>query len=131
MYLVIDDASQEAAVVDPYDAKKISNAVKDAGVKVGSSTAVGSGSLRQVTTLITTHHHDDHSGGNEKFVRAFYRGVPKLRYRLSDVVALRLESIWRVSSSQRDEYHCQGGLDVQDWARHRCQVSYCTLQVLQ
>jgi hypothetical protein len=34
MYLVIDDASQEAAVVDPYDAPKISNAVKEKGVKV-------------------------------------------------------------------------------------------------
>jgi len=54
MYLVVDDASQEAAVVDPYDAPKISKAVKDEGVKV--------------TTLITTHHHDDHSGGNTKFL---------------------------------------------------------------
>lgn len=33
MYLVIDDASQEAAVVDPYDAPNISNAVKEKGVK--------------------------------------------------------------------------------------------------
>lgn len=54
MYLVVDDASQEAAVVDPYDAPKIFAAAKDAGVKV--------------TTLITTHHHFDHSGGNEKFL---------------------------------------------------------------
>ena len=34
MYLVIDDASQEAAVVDPYDAPKISAAVKEKGVNV-------------------------------------------------------------------------------------------------
>ncbi|KAK8858538.1 hydroxyacylglutathione hydrolase [Kwoniella newhampshirensis] len=54
MYLVIDETSNQAAVVDPYDAPKISKAVKDNGV--------------EVTTLLTTHHHDDHSGGNTKFL---------------------------------------------------------------
>ncbi|KAL7420517.1 Cytoplasmic glyoxalase II [Cryptotrichosporon argae] len=54
MYLVVDDATHEAAVVDPYDAAKISAGAEREGVKV--------------TTLITTHHHDDHSGGNRKFV---------------------------------------------------------------
>lgn len=34
MYLVIDETSNEAAVVDPYDAPKISDAVKEKGVKV-------------------------------------------------------------------------------------------------
>ncbi|WVW84727.1 hydroxyacylglutathione hydrolase [Kwoniella bestiolae CBS 10118] len=53
MYLLID-SSKQAAVVDPYDATKISNAAKEHGV--------------EVTSLITTHHHDDHSGGNTKFL---------------------------------------------------------------
>lgn len=53
MYLIID-SSNEAAVVDPYDASKISDAVKEQRVNV--------------TNLITTHHHADHSGGNSKFV---------------------------------------------------------------
>ncbi|KIR29792.1 hydroxyacylglutathione hydrolase [Cryptococcus deuterogattii 99/473] len=53
MYLIID-SSNEAAVVDPYDASKISNAIKEQGVNV--------------TSLITTHHHADHSGGNSKFL---------------------------------------------------------------
>ncbi|WVQ83003.1 hydroxyacylglutathione hydrolase [Cryptococcus sp. DSM 104549] len=53
MYLLVD-SSGEAAVVDPYDASKISAAVKEQGVEVKS--------------LITTHHHDDHSGGNLKFL---------------------------------------------------------------
>jgi hydroxyacylglutathione hydrolase len=34
MYLLVDDATQEAAVVDPYDAVKISNGAKEQGVKV-------------------------------------------------------------------------------------------------
>ncbi|ODN81725.1 hydroxyacylglutathione hydrolase, variant 1 [Cryptococcus amylolentus CBS 6039] len=53
MYLIVDSSNQ-AAVVDPYDAGKISKAAKEAGVNV--------------TSLITTHHHDDHSGGNSKFL---------------------------------------------------------------
>jgi hydroxyacylglutathione hydrolase len=36
MYLVIDEASNEAAVVDPYDAKKIQAAAVEKGVKVGT-----------------------------------------------------------------------------------------------
>ena len=35
MYLVVDEATNEAAVVDPYDAAKISNKAKEEGVKVG------------------------------------------------------------------------------------------------
>ena len=54
MYLVIDDSTSEAAVVDPYDAPKLSSAAKEHNVKL--------------TTLITTHHHNDHSGGNNKFL---------------------------------------------------------------
>jgi hypothetical protein len=34
MYIVIDDATQDAAVVDPYAAQKISDAVKAEGVNV-------------------------------------------------------------------------------------------------
>ncbi|EIW73671.1 hypothetical protein TREMEDRAFT_25740 [Tremella mesenterica DSM 1558] len=54
MYLIVDEKSKEAAVVDPWDAENISQYVKKEGVKV--------------TSLITTHHHNDHSGGNEKFL---------------------------------------------------------------
>ncbi|GFZ45244.1 Hydroxyacylglutathione hydrolase [Saitozyma sp. JCM 24511] len=52
MYLVIDDATSSAAVVDPYDAVKIGKALKE----------------NNAAALITTHHHNDHSGGNEKFL---------------------------------------------------------------
>ncbi|GHJ87202.1 hypothetical protein NliqN6_3604 [Naganishia liquefaciens] len=54
MYLVVDEASKEGAVVDPYDWKKMLKFVKEKGVNV--------------TSLLTTHHHDDHSGGNEQFL---------------------------------------------------------------
>ncbi|XP_027043429.1 hydroxyacylglutathione hydrolase, mitochondrial-like isoform X1 [Pocillopora damicornis] len=50
MYLVVDEKTQEAAIVDPVEPKKVVNAVQKEGVKL--------------TTVLTTHHHWDHAGGN-------------------------------------------------------------------
>jgi len=60
-YLLVDEPSQKAVAVDPYDVTKVAAAVEKEGV-----TIIGG---------ITTHHHQDHSGGNEAFV-AKYPGVP-------------------------------------------------------
>ena len=49
-YLLIDDATNTAAAVDPYDVSKVKAAAEKAGV--------------QIVAGITTHHHFDHSGGN-------------------------------------------------------------------
>ncbi len=49
-YLLIDEPSNKAAAVDPYDVPKVVAAAERLGVSV-------------VTALIT-HHHFDHSGGN-------------------------------------------------------------------
>ncbi|XP_076312153.1 hydroxyacylglutathione hydrolase tenzing norgay [Tachypleus tridentatus] len=56
MYLLVDDATKEAAVVDPVEPEKVTAAVNKEGVKL--------------TTVLTTHHHWDHAGGNEKLVQA-------------------------------------------------------------
>lgn len=58
-YLLIDD-SGTAAVVDPYDVQKVTDALEKEGV-----------SKEDVKAVITTHHHDDHAGGNKAFVRPF------------------------------------------------------------
>ncbi|KAI0670512.1 hydroxyacylglutathione hydrolase [Trametes maxima] len=50
-YLLIDDVSDEAAAVDPYDVPKVRAAADAAGVRI--------------VAAITTHHHFDHSGGNK------------------------------------------------------------------
>nr|XP_053773850.1 hydroxyacylglutathione hydrolase, mitochondrial isoform X2 [Desmodus rotundus] len=55
MYLIIDDDTKEAAIVDPVQPQKVVEMVKKHGVKL--------------TTLLTTHHHWDHAGGNEKLVK--------------------------------------------------------------
>ncbi|EXX72543.1 hydroxyacylglutathione hydrolase, mitochondrial isoform X1 [Rhizophagus irregularis DAOM 181602=DAOM 197198] len=53
-YLVIDEKTNEAAVVDPAEPEKVLEVVKNQGVNLKH--------------LITTHHHVDHSGGNTKLV---------------------------------------------------------------
>ncbi|THH04690.1 hypothetical protein EW145_g5326 [Phellinidium pouzarii] len=50
-YLLIDDSTNEAAVVDPFDMTKVQAAADKEGVKIVAN--------------LTTHHHFDHSGGNE------------------------------------------------------------------
>uniref|UniRef100_H0Z8S3 Hydroxyacylglutathione hydrolase, mitochondrial n=1 Tax=Taeniopygia guttata TaxID=59729 RepID=H0Z8S3_TAEGU len=55
MYLLIDQDTREAAIVDPVQPQKVLDAVKKHGVKL--------------TTVLTTHHHWDHAGGNEKLVK--------------------------------------------------------------
>jgi len=57
MYLLIDEKSNEAAVVDPVTPEVVMKAVAEAKVNL--------------TTVITTHHHWDHAGGNEKLVKDF------------------------------------------------------------
>lgn len=55
MYLIVDEATKEAAIVDPVDPETVIAAAQSAGVKL--------------TTVLTTHHHWDHAGGNEKLVK--------------------------------------------------------------
>ncbi|XP_037670224.1 hydroxyacylglutathione hydrolase, mitochondrial isoform X3 [Choloepus didactylus] len=55
MYLITDESTREAAVVDPVQPQKVVETVKKHGVRL--------------TTVLTTHHHWDHAGGNEKLVK--------------------------------------------------------------
>lgn len=50
-YLLIDEPTNKAAAVDPYDVPKVTAAAETLGVEI-------------VSALIT-HHHFDHSGGND------------------------------------------------------------------
>ncbi|XP_013199925.1 hydroxyacylglutathione hydrolase, mitochondrial [Amyelois transitella] len=57
MYLIIDKATKETAVVDPVEPTSVLQAVQDQGLKL--------------TTVLTTHHHWDHAGGNEDLVKLY------------------------------------------------------------
>ncbi|CAG2114750.1 unnamed protein product [Medioppia subpectinata] len=56
MYLLIDEKTREAAVIDPVEPNKVLNAIKEENVVL--------------TTILTTHHHWDHSGGNVELHKA-------------------------------------------------------------
>ncbi|VVC88992.1 hydroxyacylglutathione hydrolase, mitochondrial [Leptidea sinapis] len=61
MYLIVDKATKEAAIVDPVEPKTVLKAVQDECVNL--------------TTVLTTHHHWDHAGGNEDLVKM----IPNLK----------------------------------------------------
>ncbi|XP_050295870.1 hydroxyacylglutathione hydrolase, mitochondrial [Anthonomus grandis grandis] len=55
MYLITDEATNQAAIVDPVAPDTVLEAVQKEGV--------------QLTKVLTTHHHWDHAGGNEELVK--------------------------------------------------------------
>ncbi|KAH9484162.1 Hydroxyacylglutathione hydrolase, mitochondrial [Psilocybe cubensis] len=56
-YLLIDESTNKAAAVDPYDVPKVAAAAHEHGVEIVAG--------------ITTHHHFDHSGGNKEFASKY------------------------------------------------------------
>ena len=69
-YVVADDNTKEAAVVDPgFNADRIIQFLKDNGLKA--------------KYVIATHHHGDHTAGNEK-IKAF-SGSAIVAHRLSSI----------------------------------------------
>eukprot|EP01127_Copromyxa_protea_P017985 TRINITY_DN5562_c1_g1_i1.p1 TRINITY_DN5562_c1_g1~~TRINITY_DN5562_c1_g1_i1.p1 ORF type:complete len:271 (-),score=48.11 TRINITY_DN5562_c1_g1_i1:41-826(-) len=51
-YILVDEATKTAAVIDPVEPEKVLARAKELGV--------------EVTTVLTTHSHWDHAGGNTK-----------------------------------------------------------------
>ncbi|KAJ1725733.1 Cytoplasmic glyoxalase II, partial [Coemansia biformis] len=51
-YVLVDETTNTAAVVDPVEPEKVLPAVREAGV--------------DLVAVLTTHHHADHSGGNSR-----------------------------------------------------------------
>ncbi|KAI9182930.1 Cytoplasmic glyoxalase II [Blastocladiella emersonii ATCC 22665] len=85
-YVLVDETTNEAAVVDPVEPSKVLAKVAELGV--------------DVRAVLTTHHHHDHAGGNSEFVRQcavpVYGGdqrIPALSHPVGDGDALRVGSI--------------------------------------
>lgn len=54
MYLIYDEKTKEAAVVDPVEPDKVLRETERAGLRL--------------STVLTTHHHWDHAGGNRELL---------------------------------------------------------------
>lgn len=59
-YLIVDEPTKEAAVVDPVEPEKVLEVAKQNGA--------------DVKMVLTTHHHWDHAGGNDK-IRQLVPGI--------------------------------------------------------
>ncbi|GAA5987980.1 hypothetical protein JCM5350_007843 [Sporobolomyces pararoseus] len=57
-YLIIDEATNKTAIVDPYTPSKLETAAEKENVKIGEF-------------LLTTHGHHDHAGGNEEVAKKY------------------------------------------------------------
>ncbi|KAK3325493.1 beta-lactamase-like protein [Apodospora peruviana] len=57
-YLVVDDKSKEAVIIDPANPPEVAPVLKK---------AIGDGEIK-LTAIVNTHHHWDHAGGNEKLL---------------------------------------------------------------
>jgi hydroxyacylglutathione hydrolase len=88
MYLLVDEVSREAAVIDPVEPEKVLVAVQQKNVIL--------------STILTTHHHWDHAGGNEGMLTAAGRElrvvggdqrIPALNHPVSDGDVLQLGSL--------------------------------------
>ncbi|XP_034110062.1 hydroxyacylglutathione hydrolase, mitochondrial isoform X1 [Drosophila albomicans] len=60
MYLIVDNKTREAAVVDPVDPDLVIKTAQAENLKLNK--------------VLTTHHHWDHAGGNEKLVKLWSGG---------------------------------------------------------
>lgn len=61
IYLLLDGAAPDAAVVDPGDAAPVVKYLEETG--------------RRLTAILNTHHHGDHTGGNRELLKCF-PGIP-------------------------------------------------------
>ncbi|KAK2590552.1 Cytoplasmic glyoxalase II [Conoideocrella luteorostrata] len=66
-YLVVDDKSKDALIIDPANPPEVAPILKE---------AISSGSIN-LKGIVNTHHHWDHAGGNKKLLEAL--GTPDLQ----------------------------------------------------
>ncbi|KAG2207580.1 hypothetical protein INT46_005100 [Mucor plumbeus] len=86
-YILIDEKTKEAAVIDPVEPIKILNVISQTGAKLSS--------------VFATHHHWDHSGGNIELVAkkpglAVYGAdarIPEINYVCKDREEFKLGSL--------------------------------------
>ena len=67
-YLVTDEATSDAVIIDPANPEEVLPTLKD---RIASSSI-------NLTSIVNTHHHWDHAGGNERVLAALGDNPKKL-----------------------------------------------------
>nr|ACO10827.1 Hydroxyacylglutathione hydrolase [Caligus rogercresseyi] len=91
MYMIIDEKSRTAGIVDPADPDLVAKRVKECNLNL--------------TSILTTHHHWDHAGGNMKMKEMFpdikiYGGddrIDGLTHKVSSGDVIHIDSL---------QFHC-------------------------
>eukprot|EP00747_Dinoflagellata_sp_TGD_P034122 gnl/TRDRNA2_/TRDRNA2_137067_c0_seq1.p1 gnl/TRDRNA2_/TRDRNA2_137067_c0~~gnl/TRDRNA2_/TRDRNA2_137067_c0_seq1.p1 ORF type:complete len:274 (+),score=38.99 gnl/TRDRNA2_/TRDRNA2_137067_c0_seq1:62-823(+) len=96
-YLLIDDATKQAACVDPVEAHMVVAAAKKEGVSL--------------VAVLTTHHHYDHAGGNSE-MKNQVAGIKVYGGQLDNVQActdfLQHDNVFTIGSIQVRALHTPG-----------------------
>jgi len=97
-YLIIDETSQDACVVDPGEASPIINFVEKNNINL--------------KFILNTHHHYDHIGGNIELKKKYSSNIVGFsgdKNRIPEIDTLiKDEEIWKRNNFEAKIYHIPG-----------------------
>ncbi len=97
-YLIVDEMSKNACVIDPSEAKPIINYVEDNNINL--------------KYILNTHHHYDHVGGNQELKKKYNSDVVGFKgdkNRIPEVnILVEDNQIWKKDSFEAKIYHIPG-----------------------
>ncbi len=97
-YILIDEASLNACIIDPGDSKPIINFIENNNIKL--------------KYILNTHHHYDHVGGNselKKRYRSEVIGFKDDRHRIPEIdIFVSDNEIWKKDNFEAKIYHTPG-----------------------
>jgi len=97
-YILIDEKSNYACVIDPSESKPIINYIEENNIKL--------------KFILNTHHHFDHVGGNKDLKKMYNSkviGFEKDKDRIPEIdIFLSNEEIWKNENFEAKIYHIPG-----------------------
>ena len=97
-YLLIDEITKSAVVIDPSEAKPVINKIESLGLKL--------------KFIMNTHHHYDHVGGNKELKKLYNAGVVGFhqdRHRIPEIdILVKNDEIWKDGIFETKVFHIPG-----------------------